>query len=186
MVIREESQQNVASQRETKQEASAFHVSGKTQSAKGGTRDNQRPICGHCQKIGHEKSQWFEVTCYPANWNTRRSGAKGYGRGRSNLGGGTARASHVASINTQSVQDSTENQTEVQIAGFTMKINQLFNIFKEKQQQDQISTQLSGKANFNNCWLIDSGASHHMTPHKSLLRNIYKLHPTIDILAQWR
>ena len=31
------------------------------------------PKCSHCQKLGHEKHQYYELIGYPPDWKIRRS-----------------------------------------------------------------------------------------------------------------
>ncbi|OIT27141.1 hypothetical protein A4A49_22679 [Nicotiana attenuata] len=149
MVVREEGQRNIGLQREAKQEGSTFHITGNMimQSGKGAMKET-RLRCTHFQKVGHEKSRCFKIVGYPPNWNTRRSSAKGNYKGHPNSGGATGRAPHVAAV---------QEQTTCQL-GLTMKqVNHLFNLFKEKQQEDQVTTQMSGPFTEEAHW---TGPSH--------------------------
>ena len=40
-----------------------------------------RPKCSHCQKLGHEQHQCYELNGYPVNWGTRRSNRRASGVG---------------------------------------------------------------------------------------------------------
>jgi len=59
-----------------------------------------RPKCSHCQKMGHERHQCYELNGYPANWGNRRSNRRipgaGYGSesGGAIYGGGSNRSSN--------------------------------------------------------------------------------------------
>lgn len=104
MVVREEGQHNVGLQRETKHESYR---------------------CNHCQKIGHDRSQCYEIIGYPPTWNTRRSGARSNHKWRPNSVGVTGRASHAVATH-----NANNNKSEGHI-GLTMdQVNQLFTLFK--------------------------------------------------------
>lgn len=53
-------------------EAAALKV---TISDKG--RQGNKPRCTHCQKLGHEKHQCFELVGYPPNWGNRKINREG-------------------------------------------------------------------------------------------------------------
>lgn len=36
-------------------------------------KQGNRPRCSHCQKLGHEKNQCFELVGYPPNWGSRKT-----------------------------------------------------------------------------------------------------------------
>lgn len=45
-------------------------------------RNAGRPRCSHCQKLGQEKHQRYELVGYPSNWGERRGNRSSEGRGR--------------------------------------------------------------------------------------------------------
>lgn len=67
-ILREERQQSLTRGVESKPiiEASAFRAAGSQ------TKVTNRPRCTHCQKLGHERSQCFELVGYPPNWHKRQ------------------------------------------------------------------------------------------------------------------
>ena len=53
-------------------------------------RESQRSRCMHCQKIGHERSNCYELVGYSLNWGRRRNPRANQGGGEV-LGYGMAR-----------------------------------------------------------------------------------------------
>jgi len=69
-VLREERQQTMAKgmENQTTMEASAFKVVSMNRA-----KLPNRLRCTHCQKLGHEQSQCYELIAYPPNWQNCRS-----------------------------------------------------------------------------------------------------------------
>ena len=68
MVVWDERQQNMTKSMETKTttEATVFKPSTATRARQGG------PKCTYCLKLGHEKSQCYELNGYPSSWQGRK------------------------------------------------------------------------------------------------------------------
>jgi len=61
----------------------------------------------------------------------------------------------------------------------TKQVDALFNLFKERKKQEKMSGKYLGTPSLQ--WVIDSGASHHMTPHIDVLDNMHDLSEPIHI-----
>jgi len=83
IVLQEERQQTMAKgmENQTTVEASAFKVVSMNQA-----KLPNRPRCTHCQKLGHERSQCYELIGYPPNWQNRRTNRPNTGISRSGVG----------------------------------------------------------------------------------------------------
>lgn len=163
--LREESRVMTERSRDVKPEVGAAFYSNKHK-----TKDGARPKCDHCGKIGHEKSKCFEIVGYPPHWDTRRTN-RNVTRGHSNSGG--ARLALVDN-----------NQS----AGQEGSANSLaFHGSHMNRADDQHEHMSGNKLILSSCnWVLDSGASHHMTPLYHLLRDVCDLEEPLHISVPTR
>ncbi|OMP00054.1 Integrase, catalytic core [Corchorus capsularis] len=153
-----------------------------------GPRKWEKPRCSHCQKMGHTKDRCYEILGYPAVWrkNLLRRGhcqkirytkdrcyeILGYPAGwRKNLRnkGGQSKAS-----NTDSAVHPIPGLTQAQLA----RLVQILNGNGEKIKSTNIATGNTAAVNITatntaaDTWLIDSGATDHITNNSKLLKEI--------------
>ncbi|KAI5410301.1 hypothetical protein KIW84_055701 [Lathyrus oleraceus] len=117
-------------------------------------RDGQKPKCDHCGKVGHTKAGFFEITGYPENWGTRRT----HRYPRDNGGQPRAHHAHVT-------EDQKEEKETVQgraLHGSRVMHHDSFDAGNDMLCKDKK-------------WILDSGASHNMTPLLSLMRGVTKI-----------
>lgn len=110
--------------------------------------DGPKPKCDHCGKIGHIKAKCFEIIGYPAHWDTRRT------QRRNNRPGGKAAA--VQADEDQRFEDVEVASTGHALHGMRLKNTEPSTMAGNKEIQ----------------WILDSGASHHMTPLSFILEDI--------------
>lgn len=201
-IIRVEKQQQFTQSMETRapMEASTFKVNASKPKPNG-----VRPKCSHCQKLGHEKHQCFELIGYPPNWQARRANrntttwnlspnrnsnpnfGEGNGSGfrefsnpkssfgststqrvaggkkpNGNFNGGAANSgqnfnggdgpSNLGQASNVEVMRTSDHgkQLDNGFAGFTPdQVEQLFNLFKERQSQEMMSGPHFEEADWN-------------------------------------
>ena len=175
MVQQEENHKKVMQGREHRPEnASAFAVS---HFMKAGQHNGERLSCKHCGKTGHEKANCFELIGYPTGWNSR-GGRSGRGRGRGSRGGGRAnpgrgQRAYPGKEHVHAVQGQENNADIGTVENHRTTLSRL----TEDQVQKLLSLieapkdtqeRLSGKDD----WILDSGASYHMTGDLKSLSNL--------------
>ncbi|XP_061354093.1 uncharacterized protein LOC133298774 [Gastrolobium bilobum] len=142
----------------------------------------ERVSCPHCGKTNHDPSRCWNVIGFPAN----RFGGRGRGRGRS---GGRHQQAHamqtwessqpaVASYQGDALQQaaaaaSYQNNVPLQVTANSMLTPEIMNKLIALVEQPS-NDKLSGKITHFQ-WLIDSGASRHMTGSLNLLTKIRKI-----------
>ncbi|GKV43433.1 hypothetical protein SLEP1_g50721 [Rubroshorea leprosula] len=162
MATKEEKQQAVAAARGPTIEATALVA--KT-SIHGRPTSSGKPRCDHCKKVGHTKERCFEIIGYPAHWKPIGGKGKGRGDGQRNQ---SQEKELIFAANVS--QDSAGMAGQSPISGLS------------KEQYDQLLTLLGGNSVISHSanlagkmqitpfsWIIDSGASDHMTPNLSRL-----------------
>ncbi|KAH9678684.1 protein kinase domain-containing protein [Citrus sinensis] len=183
IVIQEEQVQSMTRAKEERSEPVAFFV----QAAQGShdNRDKSSVLCTHCNKTGHEASSCFQLIGYPEWWDERpkatRNASRGRGNSRQNGGnngrgrGGLARA-NAAQVATGSNNLSGE-LPESAASGLSSlsseQWNTLLNLLNSKKDS---TSRISGKRNSME-WILDTGASHHMTGNRKILRDIVSVIP---------
>ncbi|CAJ2650467.1 unnamed protein product [Trifolium pratense] len=115
-------------------------------------RDRSKEKCDHCGKTGHLKSGCFEIIGYPPNWDMRRMQRD---KGRQ-AGHGTARSAAAGNQKMEFIE-----------AGHALHGMRIRN--------DAVTSEGMTGNDEKTQWVLDSGASHHMTPLYSLLKEVQKI-----------
>ncbi|KAF2323063.1 hypothetical protein GH714_033086 [Hevea brasiliensis] len=134
-------------------EAAAFHA--------GGSRYINKPSCSHCGKPGHDKASCWEIIGHPTDHQGTRSSRGNRGRHGSTLRYAMA---NTAQLNPISPTDNVGKAEEE---------------FQEKYAQDAMIGNILHEPKLS--WILDSGASHHMTSDSSVIENLYHLKIPLQI-----
>ncbi|XP_021722724.1 uncharacterized protein LOC110690200 [Chenopodium quinoa] len=172
--------------KENKESTVAFRVDAKTKST---FVDTSNLFCDHCNRQGHDKKGCFQLIGYPEWWGERGRGGRGRGRGggrgsdgrgsRNSGSSGSAssgaskqnyvRANKVASGSSNGKQSSVSPEDASGLVGVNAtQIQQILDILNPK------SRQLHGKEN-SIPWIVDTGASNHVTCDFSVLINVKRV-----------
>ena len=138
-------------------------------------RDKSSVVCSHCKRTGHESDTCFALHGYPEWWGDRpRSDGKGAGRGRgqsSARGGGRGiKGTHRANAAQTAPIGSAVIETDVlPLPG--LNIDQWQTLLQMLGGLKPATTEkMTGKA-----WIIDTGASNHMTGTIGDLRDLREI-----------
>ncbi|KAJ1697041.1 hypothetical protein LUZ63_005553 [Rhynchospora breviuscula] len=168
-VIQEERHKSVVRGRDERSEAVGFAVQA---------RKGEKPTCTHCGKVGHELSQCFEIVGYPEGWGRGRRGGRGgrgTGRGR---GRGRAQVNAMQGDNNVA-HDVSGPGTQSTIPGLSdEQVQQIRAILGASNITLQSNSSGKLQGNINDIrWILDSGASHHMTGEFTCLHDVCKVTP---------
>ncbi|XP_074305457.1 uncharacterized protein LOC141640647 [Silene latifolia] len=120
------------------------------------------PQCTHCQKYYHtEENCWEKHGYQPRGRGRGRRGVRGYGRGGRGCGN-TFQVANAASTSEAEPQKSDLTAEEIE------RVRSLLNA-KSGGNPNNSDRNKNCKVD----WLLDSGASHHMTGRRKLLENIW-------------
>ncbi|KAI5402106.1 hypothetical protein KIW84_066538 [Lathyrus oleraceus] len=133
-------------------------------------------LCSHRNQTGHDSEGCFQLIGYPEWWGDRPRGPmKGSGRGKpersNNISRGDTAKAHIA----QAKGATKEITTEVPEVDFGLTSDQLQTLASLLNNVKLGSIEkLNGKCSFLP-WIIDTGASHHMTGKWDCLTNIHNI-----------
>lgn len=149
-----------------------------------GNKDPNRK-CTSCGRTGHEAASCFKVVGYPEWWGDRprtrgdTSGSQGFSAGRGR--GTTPRANVTQIINANSAAIDSTEITDGDRQGLTGLTDDQWKIVKKMTNTGKATDQLSGKAT-NTLWILDTGATHHMTGRRDLMVDIRDIAPVSVLL----
>ncbi|CAA7057513.1 unnamed protein product [Microthlaspi erraticum] len=130
-------------------------------------KDKSKLICKTCKKIGHTEETCFQVIGYPSWW-TEKPQQNGRGGGRSGRGGRGGRGGMIRA-NAAVVSAVGETSAEAEKHGYAGLNNDQWTTLIKLLDENKITTpRLNGKS-FLSEWVLDTGASNHMTGYIEFL-----------------
>ena len=133
-------------------------------------KDKSNLTCSHCKKKGHDLSNCFELNGYPEWWGDRprNDGRKSSRRKaqNTNRGGGRSGSSSARANAAQTVQNTNDGAavTETDLSQLPrVTVEQLQQLLKMLNTSRSTNEKMTGKHGLYGPWIIDTGASNHMT-----------------------
>lgn len=150
--------------------------------------ERKSSFCTYCQMKGHSKEKCYRLHDYPSGYrNNRRSFTQQQTvqKGQNHYTNSAANNVVIDSNVTAGDFDKDETQNnQMSLGGIKMsqeQINKLMNLVNAMNAKEPDTTILSGitcltSISMNkNDWIVDSGATEHITPYAELLREVRKL-----------
>ncbi|VFR00236.1 unnamed protein product [Cuscuta campestris] len=164
LVVQEERHKNIVRGRDDRTDAVAFAMQRPSAPLVRG--DPPTYSCTHCGKDGHSKERCYQLHGYPPAKGRGRGGAsgrgsgsgRGLGRGAAGVGSSTGR---VAGPGTGGAHAA--GGAPVQISPLGLTADQVSRLLSMLDTSSSDKGSGSGGETSNREWLLDSGASHHMT-----------------------
>lgn len=143
-----------------------------------GNRDFNR-MCTSCGKKGHEASSCFKIIGYPEWWPDKpRPRVGGRGAQQGGRGGGSnprANATQILSANTAGM-NSAGRITDSDRVGLTGLTDEQWSAVQRLLNTSKSNATSGGKID-DKLWILDTGATHHMTGCLELLTDIRDIAP---------
>ncbi|WCJ23129.1 Retrovirus-related Pol polyprotein from transposon RE2 [Euphorbia peplus] len=171
--------------KDDRDQAMAFKVHSDARGGRFQPTDNSNKFCHNCNRDGHDVSSCFELLGYPDWWGDRPRG-RGMGRGGGTNGRNGGRGGRGRGGNGQKVRankavvggsGNSGNGTsgnvggDPEAAGFSGITPGQWTQLLDLLNQAKTTERLQGKkANFE--WIIDTGATHHVTGNFSQLKDV--------------
>ncbi|GKV30028.1 hypothetical protein SLEP1_g38895 [Rubroshorea leprosula] len=167
MTTKEEKQQAVAASRSPIIEATALAAK---MNHTGKSSMSGKLRCDHYKKVGHTKERCYEIIGYPVGWKI--GPAKMKGKGEQQKHQHQEKELIFAANTSHESQMAGDSLDQSPIAGLSkVQYDQLLMLLGGNSTPKH-SINLAGKATNLIPWIIDSGASDHMTPNISILQDI--------------
>ncbi|KAJ8639810.1 hypothetical protein MRB53_016504 [Persea americana] len=180
MVIQEERVKSITRNKEEGREVMAFaeQGGGGNRKATSDGKEKQTPACTICKRRGHEAENCFQSIGYPDWWGDRprtvSRGGRRSGRGGSTGGrgrGGVPRANVAQGLSAQpTIAAAQVTEDDQEGSGFSSEQwATLLNLLNSS--KPGTTEHLTGKKNILH-WIIDTGATQHMTCDLECLREV--------------
>ncbi|KAH9718013.1 retrovirus-related pol polyprotein from transposon RE1 [Citrus sinensis] len=186
LVVQEERHQTITRTRDVRVEAVSFAIQApKAQQGAAASFSNnangEKSVRKHCGKTGHEISSCFKIIGYLEWWTANHGKGNLGGRGQTNNSTGRSK-SHAVVANaalmpasgggnqaspTLSAQDRAALAATLTDDQWATMVNML-----NSQNKDVSKEKLSGK------WILDTGASRHMTGSRELMTDLQNIGPS--------
>lgn len=168
-LIAEERHLMVSRSKEERMEAVSLAVQSGVNAIASVTRTRNNLLCTHCGRTNHTVDKCFLLHGYPEGWG------RGRGNNNSNRGRGRGTSAPPRANNVVAAND-VESSGIPGVSKETLAA--IVNLLKPSTSSSET---LSGK-NTSVDFLIDSGASHHMTGDEDLLTDVYDIPSSIVVL----
>ncbi|KAK3012177.1 hypothetical protein RJ639_010476 [Escallonia herrerae] len=184
-LIQDERVKTIASGKEERGKAMAFAAQSMAAYRSRGEWKDKNMVCSNCKRSGHESENCFLLIGYPEWWgDCPRGDGKPGGRGRgqqqqkmrhsgSRGRGGTSSANAVQTVGEGpfvSAANAVDTESSETLGLSTKQWQTLLGMLKS--QKPNASEKMIGK---NNLWIIDTGASNHMTGTAKNLRDVREI-----------
>lgn len=166
------------------QHVMAFKVEARTKHRFG---EGEKLFCHHCNREGHSEETCYQIIGFPEWWDEKKRGGRGPGRGGRSTGGrgrggrhsvpGSNTTVRANAVQSGLVASSSNTAAQHAVGAGTQGLASVSN-----EQVQQIIDLLSNKSysklqgNIDSRWIIDTGASNHVTGNLSILRQVRTTH----------
>ncbi|XP_074305051.1 uncharacterized protein LOC141639978 [Silene latifolia] len=178
IILREERHKAIVRSKEDKTEEAAFSVRKSQPSTRGGRAkytgevDDQEERCTYCNKWGHDEDDCWSKNGLLAHIISRGRGRGRTARGRGGAGRGDGRQqpwkANAVYTNQGASTSANQGTNQGSVPGVEVGLTreELQSLRALLQPTKENSEKMTGKE-FQNCWILDTGASHHMTDRSS-------------------
>ncbi|KAL1198691.1 Retrovirus-related Pol polyprotein from transposon TNT 1-94 [Cardamine amara subsp. amara] len=190
-VKQEEDQHQNTRIREEKPEVTAFAIQTKPRFK----TDTSTMICKHCNRQGHLSETCFAVIGYPEWWGERPKTRVTQGRGRGRGASSGISSSTRLPVFANAVSSTRNSSVETVNRVVTDRDRDAVHGLDDEQWRTVLNLLTASRAAAPEtltgtyttpAWILDSGASHHMTGNLSSLSNLRDMNPVLVILADGR
>ncbi|PNX83470.1 hypothetical protein L195_g039513 [Trifolium pratense] len=171
VLVQEERVRTITRGKEDTGEVMSFAVQARNQTRGRSEGPSKTTPCSHCNRPGHEPDGCFELIGYPDWWGERPRGARqGAKRGKEGMTvGGRGRGGRGGPIKANVMQTVSNNTAENVNSLSNEQWEVLLNLVRNV--QTGATEKLTGK-HISMKWIIDTGATHHMTGQLNCLSNV--------------
>ncbi|CAM8893240.1 unnamed protein product [Rhodiola kirilowii] len=165
---------------------SAGNYSTNTGSNPTNTR-SRRPFCSHCQTSGHVKETCFKLHGFPPGHRLHKENNSQTPR-TNNHAANNVTGSNIGSTGGSSVPGTSNDSSSSQMSQVQEQLSKLLSLFNQKDNKEESSFHMAGISCFtttkvpHDTWILDSGATDHITPHIHLLFDVKLLQIPYEVV----
>ncbi|CAM8997807.1 unnamed protein product [Rhodiola kirilowii] len=162
------------------------------QNSPNGTQNNRnrRPLfCTHCQLQVHLKESCYKLVGYSPGHKLYKGGPSPNYRGIKHSANNVSSSSTTTNtLSTEKVHAGPDDPSPSQLSQVQDQLTKLLHMFNQKEQKDTSQSHMAGISCLtttkvtNNTWILDSGATDHVTPHMHLLFDVKLMKNPYEVL----
>ncbi|CAM8944625.1 unnamed protein product [Rhodiola kirilowii] len=172
--------------------SSKSHVSSGTTS-RDNIRNRRQLFCTNCQLQGHQKETCYKLVSCPPGHRLYRGDNSGNYRGHKHFSNNVSSMAHSTDTTNNPSADKTvpvsfDSSAASQLNQVQEQLSKLFTLFNQKETKDSNQFHMASISCFtttklvHNTWILDSGATDHITPHMHLLYDVILLKTPYEVL----
>ncbi|CAM8945952.1 unnamed protein product [Rhodiola kirilowii] len=163
--------------------------------SQGNTRARRPLLCSHCQMQGHLKETCYKLNGYPPGHRLYRgTSSQSYKGNKHSANNVTAVPSATGTNGNSTVESKVPGDSDGissssnQMSQVHEQLTKLLSLFNPQERKDEKQFYMAGISCLattkvpHDTWILDSGATDHITPHMHLLYDLKLLHIPYEVL----
>ncbi|CAM8942273.1 unnamed protein product [Rhodiola kirilowii] len=156
-------------------------------------RNRRQLLCTHCNTPGHTKETCYKLNGYPPGHKLHRGSDSQTYRGNKSMAHNvtnlSASAGNISNDNNDKMLPvGHEDTTAAQLSHVQDQLTKLFTLFNQQEKKENTQFKMTGISCLNttklstDTWILDSGATDHITSHMHLLHDVKTLGIPYEVL----
>ncbi|CAM8945296.1 unnamed protein product [Rhodiola kirilowii] len=148
---------------------------------------SRRPFCTHCQVSGHVKETCYKLNGFPPGHRLHKDNNSQTGRTEKHIANSVA-GTNPSTAGNVPLSGESKDATPSQLTQVQEQLSKLLHLFNQKENKDQSQYHMAGISCFtttkvpHDTWILDSGATDHITPHIDLLFDVKLLSIPYEVI----
>ncbi|CAM8888286.1 unnamed protein product [Rhodiola kirilowii] len=155
-------------------------------------RNRRQLHCTHCNIPGHSKENCYKINGYPQGHRLHRDTNSQNSRGYKSMANNVTNSSSTAGNSNKATSDkmlpASNQDTAAQLSQVQDQLAKLFHLFNQQDKKEDNQFTMAGISCLTttkisiDTWILDSGATDHITSHMHLLHDVKTLQIPYEVL----